>query len=71
MSGPYMPAIVAQTGMIAHAAELPVGPTLCGLKPRWVAPHDRWPGLGPVCGACLAVAQGTADIEQLTRGETP
>lgn len=66
MSGPYLPALCPPTGMIEHATELAAAPTLCGLQPVWVAPHQRWPGLGPICGTCLAVAQGTADIDHIT-----
>lgn len=61
----YLPAICPETGTLEHATEVIVSPTLCGLKPRWVAPHHRWPGLGVICGRCLAIAQHHADLESI------
>jgi len=70
----YLPALCPGTGVLEHAAELPTSPTLCGLHTRWIAPHDQWPGLGAVCGQCLAIAQHHQDLEQIVAAgpqETP
>lgn len=69
MSGPWMPALVPLDGR-THAAEYPLSPTLCGLRPAWIAPHSVWPTRGVLCWTCVELARASAEAADiLTAGD--